>query len=126
MSESTGQPAGGAEFSIDLNENSASLKIGPDIYLRILSKAMGQTQKDIADLETALPVGDFANVQAIAHRLKGDYDNMRITVLSNIAKEMNEISKTSQDKDLLTKRLGDFKKHFTQLQQFIKARTENG
>ncbi len=107
------------EFRIDLDQNSASLKISKEIYLRILDKALGQTQKDILDLEAALPIADFSKVESIAHRWKGDYDNMRLTVLSSIARKINEIAKTTQDKEKLTQLISEFKIYYQQLQKFM-------
>jgi HPt (histidine-containing phosphotransfer) domain-containing protein len=112
-------PESDKQLVFDLTQNSASLHIGEDIYLRILGKAVTQTQNDISDLEKAIMGGDFEKIRAIAHRLKGDYDNMRISSLSTIAKEINEIAKTSQDKDRLSALVLDFNKLFEQLKEKI-------
>ena len=104
---------------INIEQNSASLKLNKEIYLKILAKATGQTQQDIRDIETALPSNDFDKVQAISHRWKGDYDNMRITALSSLAKQLNEISRTTKDKEKLARLFGEFKNCFQQLQQLV-------
>ena len=104
---------------IDLEQNSKDLKIGKDIYVRILSKAMDQTKQDIQELEAALPVENFDLIQAISHRWKGDYDNMRIVTLSSVAKEMNEIVRSSQDKERIVVLLDDFRSAFAKLQEVI-------
>lgn len=96
--------------------NAACLKIPKDIYLRILSKAVAQTQVDIRDLEAALPVNDMDKVQSISHRWKGDYDNMRVSVLSAIAKKLNEEVKTTRDKDNILALLGEFRAQFSLLE----------
>ncbi len=108
-------------FSIDLDQNSASLSIPKDIYLRILRKAIEQTRKDISDLEAALSADDIATVQSISHRLKGDYANMRILTLSAIAKQINDMSKEKKDKEALTALLNDFKSDFQQVCRFLEA-----
>ena len=110
-------------ISIDLDQNSASLSISKEIYLRILNKAVLQTQKDIAEMEEALPVADFTKLQSISHRLKGDYGNMRLAGLSGLAKEMNEIAKASQDKERFRMLLNDFKNLFLQLESFLKGQS---
>ena len=107
------------EFSLDLVENSASLKISKEIYLRILSKAIVQTEQDLKDLDAALPVSDFSKVQSIAHRLKGDYANMRVMPLSVIAKQINDIARTSQDKQQLNDLAYQFKDYFRNLKNYI-------
>ena len=109
----------GRDLVVDVAQNSASLHISEEIYVRILGKALTQTTQDLTDLEAAIPLDDFEKVRAIAHRLKGDYDNMRITVLSGLAKEINEIAKTSKDKDLLMKSVSEFSRLFEQLKQKI-------
>ena len=60
-------------------------------------------------MEAALPADDLPAVQAISHRLKGDYDNLRITALAHAAKEINYIAKTSNDKLLIYEYLAKFK-----------------
>jgi len=105
---------------VDLDQNCASLKISRDIYIRILSKAMDQTKQDIKDFEEALPIDEFDRIQAITHRWKGDYDNMRIKYLSNIAHNMNNLVRAvPQDKEKLSLLLEDFRVYFKKLQKFI-------
>ncbi len=96
--------------------NAESLKISKDIYLRILGKAVAQTQNDIKDLESALPVSDIEKLQSISHRLKGDYDNMRVTVLSTIARELNLETKAGRDKQKMFELITQFKINFAQLE----------
>lgn len=108
---------------LDILQNCASLHISEDIYLRILGKAVEQTQRDMVELEAAIPGEDFDKIRAIAHRLKGDYDNMRIPVLSLIAKEINEIAKTSKDKERLWRLLVEFNALFEQLKDKITKRS---
>jgi len=102
-------------------ENSDSLKIPKDIYLRILGKAVSQTQTDIKDFETALPVADFDKIQSISHRWKGDYDNMRVTTLAMIAREMNLEVKNGRDKEKIAQSLVKFKNIFVQLETELAA-----
>jgi len=109
------------ELAINLEENSASLKIPKEIYLRILEKAATQTRDDINHMEEALPLADFTKLQSISHRLKGDYGNMRLTELSGIAKEMNEIAKAGQDKENFRTQLNLFKNAFLQLENLLKG-----
>lgn len=97
-------------------QNADSLKIPKDIYLRILGKAVTQTLTDIKDMETALPVADFDKMQSITHRWKGDYDNMRITTLSMLAREMNQEIKNGKDKEKVAEILTKFKDIFFRLE----------
>lgn len=118
---SQNHPSTNKPSSFNFDENCAALKISRDIYLRILAKAVEQTEKDLQDIATALPIDNFESVQAIAHRLKGDYGNLRIMTLSSVAKQLNDIAKTTKDKDqsiLLLKALQD---DFLQLQQALRA-----
>lgn len=110
------------QLVFDIAQNSASLHIGEEIYLRIMGKALTQTTQDIVDLESAIPLDDFEKIRAIAHRLKGDYDNMRIPVLSAIAKDINEAAKASKDRDSLMKLVSEFSGLFEQLKEKISKR----
>lgn len=107
-------------FSIDVKQNAATLSIGKDIYLRILRKALEQSTQDIQDLTAALSTGDFDKIQSLSHRFKGDYDNLRIPELSSVAKKINEISKTTKDREQVELLFSDFKGTFEKLQQFIR------
>jgi HPt (histidine-containing phosphotransfer) domain-containing protein len=118
LHQSTPQP-----FILDLEQNSSTLSISKEIYLRILSKAVRQTQKDMTALDTSLAEGDFKTVQAISHRLKGDFDNMRIVALSSLAAQINEMAKSNQDVQKMQKHLEAFKIYFRQLQDFLAGQT---
>lgn len=76
-----------------MDEACRELKISKEIYCRILKKAFEQTSGDLEKLRTAHSSGDVATIQAISHRLKGDYANLRITALSKIAEELNILAK---------------------------------
>ena len=106
-------------LKLEIAQNSSSLSISPEIYLRILQKAVQQTAQDIREMEAALPVDDFTKVKAVAHKMKGDYDNLRITDMSNIAREIDEIAKASQDKEKVAVLLNEFLLYFQQLKAFI-------
>lgn len=103
----------------NVEENCVALKINREIYLRILAKAVEQTERDILELEAALPVENFEKVQAIAHRLKGDYGNMRVEALSTVARDLNNVAKTTKDKEQSSHLLKTFKDTFQKLQKAL-------
>ncbi|MDP2654271.1 MAG: Hpt domain-containing protein [Candidatus Omnitrophota bacterium] len=104
-----------SRLNLDIRQSSAALQISEEIYLRILGKAVEQTTRDLSDLATAIAADDYEKIRAIGHRLKGDYDNMRITALSSVARQMNEIAKTSKDKTALQGCLTDLQTLFNEL-----------
>ncbi len=97
-------------------ENAESLKISKDIYLRILGKAVAQTQVDVKDMQAALLSVDLEKIQSISHRWKGDYDNMRITPLAMVAKQLNQEVKAGHDNEKMAAFLVAFKDVFFQLE----------
>ena len=105
------------------DQNAESLKIPREIYLRILGKAVTQTQTDIKDMEAALPFADFDKIQSISHRWKGDYDNMRITPLAILARQLNLEVKTGRDKEKIVEFLTQFTQVFFQLETELAAFT---
>lgn len=112
----------GATPAFDLEKNCASLKISKEIYLRILGKAVQQTSQDLRDLNTALKADDKETIQRISHRLKGDYDNLRLSDMAQIARGMNEMIKADQyDKLSMSRSYQQFLTLFMQLQQFMKT-----
>lgn len=106
----------------DAQLNAETLKIPKDIYLRILAKAVAQTQIDIQEMETAFPSADFEKIQAISHRWKGDYDNMRIAPLAQVAKTINQEVKMTRDTQKLLDFFNEFKNQFSQLQVELTSR----
>ncbi len=104
---------------LDISQNSSSLHIAPAIYVRILQKAVEQTSQDIKEIESALPVSDYEKMQTISHKLKGDYDNLRITMLSLLAKQINDMAKAQQDSERIVMLLDEFVAYFEQLKQIV-------
>jgi len=82
-----------AEECFDIARACEELKIDKTIYLRIVFRAIDQTLNDLKQLHQANQDGDIASVQAISHRLKGDYANLRINHLSDIARQLNILAK---------------------------------
>ncbi len=109
---------------IDIDANSASLKIEGKIYVKILTRAVEQTRGDLTALESAIPIGDTATIQAVSHRLKGDYDNLRVAPLAEAARELNETVKAGADKDRMAEAFGRFKDFFQRLDAFLQERVE--
>jgi len=106
-------------MNINFDENSASLKIEKNIYLRILQKAIDQTHKDFPQFESALTADDFETMQSISHRLKGDFGNLRIEELSSVAKEINEQTKSSRDKEKIAGLFEEFRTRFLELEKVV-------
>ncbi len=106
------------------DQNAETLKIPKHIYLRILGKAVLQTQTDMKDMHAALPFSNYDIIQSISHRWKGDYDNMRITSLSVIAKELNQEVKAGRDKDKIVQLISQFGEVFLQLEAELASYTK--
>lgn len=105
----------------DLEKNSQELKITIDIYRRILTSAIEQTQNDITDIESVLADAEFEKIGEISHRIKGDYGNMRIEQLSSLARKMERVSKEEKDKEQLQMLIDEFKNSFSQLTTILQA-----
>ncbi len=108
-----------ATLNFNAEQNSASLGITPAIYFRILQKAVAQTTEDLKKMEAALPVNDFTVIKAVTHKLKGDYDNLRITNMSDLAREMDELAKKEQSNDVILELLEKFTAYFEQLKKIV-------
>lgn len=106
-------------MDVDFEKNSGSLKISQDIYLRILRKAVEQTHRDLAQFEGALQADDFETLKSISHRLKGDYDNLRITDLSSLARAINDSAKSGGDKEKIAGWFEEFRKRFRELESLV-------
>lgn len=112
---------GSPQLNINIEANSKDLNIKPQIYVRVLQKAVLQTSQDILALETALPVDDYDQVKAIAHKFKGDYDNLRITDMSSLARQIEDIAKNSRDKEKIAGLTQNFIGYFDQLKKIVEA-----
>ena len=106
-------------LTFNIAENSKSLNISEAIYLRILQKEITQTTQDIKLLEEAIPLGDFDKVAALSHKFKGDYDNLRITQMAQLAKGMNALAKTTMDKEKTAGLFNEFISCFDQLKGVV-------
>jgi|GEM_PF-2699373 len=106
-------------LALNIEQNSQSLNITSAIYLRILKRAVQQTSEDIKQMEAALPINDFEVIKAVSHKLKGDYDNLRLSDLSNIARKMEEVAKNEQDNEKILEFLNEFIVYFEQLKQVM-------
>jgi len=71
-----------------------ALKISEPIYLKIVRKALDQTSADLVELKKAYDANDLASIQSVSHRLKGDYANLRMELLSQIARHLNDLCRT--------------------------------
>ena len=110
---------GPGDFTLDVDAISAELQIGRDVYIRIVTKAIPQTEQDLADLEASLSAGDYIRIAAIAHRLKGTFDNMRITAIAMLARRMNDSAKTSSGSDDIALLLNQCKGYFEKLKALV-------
>ena len=107
------------DMSINIEKNCLNLNINKEIYLRILDKAITQTNDDIQMIDQAFTSHDVDKIQTISHRWKGDYDNLRIVELSNIAKELNLIARTNKDMTQMQKLYETFRANFVSLKKFV-------
>jgi HPt (histidine-containing phosphotransfer) domain-containing protein len=108
---------------LNIDENSAAIKISRQIYVRILGKAIEQSEKDLQELEQAFSKDQFEIVQTISHRLKGDYGNLRIAAFSEIARQINEVSKTTKDRNQTGQLVNALKEQFEELKTAFKETT---
>ena len=111
-------------FNLDVERNSNILKISKELYLKILGKAITQTEQDLHNVEAALPLDQFATIEAVTHRWKGDFDNLRVTALSDLAKQMNQLARLNQDKEKIVELLNQFREYFVDLSQFVSNRKQ--
>jgi len=107
------------QLNFNIKENCTDLSIDQNIYLRILDKAITQTNEDIKCLKESLAQADIDTIQSISHRLKGDFANLRIDELSTIAKDINNISKSDKNINRMAELLSSFHKKFDILTQMV-------
>ena len=107
-------------ITFNFEQNSATLKINPLIYVRIARAAVQQAQEDRTALDNALANSDWAKVQEISHRWKGDFANLRLSDLSELARQLNEIAKASvQDMNQAGALYGQFKEVLQHLEKAL-------
>jgi len=101
----------------DFQKNSAALKIDTLVYLRILNAAVTQTQNDFPAADAALSRRDTATLQTLSHRWKGDFDNLRVTALADIARQINAAAKIGEFNSGLEEDYRKFKSVFEELRE---------
>ena len=102
---------------INKTDISEKLRIPQQVYERIVRNSFEPTQQDMKDIDGALAKEDYETVHRIAHRLKGTYGNLRLTILSAIAQEMNDISKSNPNKERIVQLLNQFRVNFEQMKK---------
>ena len=108
-------------INIDLESICTDLCITKEIYIRIITKAFDQTDDDIQSISNALANNDFETISAATHRLKGDYNNMRLSELALIAKKIEEISKNNKNIEEIGLLLEEFKVLYNKIKNFISS-----
>jgi len=73
------------------------LKIPKEIYLKILGRAIEQTTTDLSGMAEAFQSGSVERLQAVSHKIKGDYGNLRVLPISETAKQLNDLTRASYD-----------------------------
>lgn len=75
--------------TINFSENSASLAIPINTYMRILKMAVDKIDEDVPDMKSAIHNGSRDKAQELSHRWKGDLANLRLDDLSKAAGILN-------------------------------------
>lgn len=83
---------------IDTDLACSELKIPKEIYLKILGRAIEQTTTDLSGLLEALQSGSVERLQALSHKIKGDYGNLRVKPISETAKQLNDLCREAYDR----------------------------
>ncbi len=104
-----------------IKENSRTLHIAPEVYLKILSSSINQGEKDIKELESAIGSENFSLIQPLAHRLKGVYGNLRLEALYKTAEAIDSFAKEHRDIERIREQFVLFKKAFEELRMNVVA-----
>ena len=104
---------------VDIQRACDELKIGKEIYLRIARRALDQTGNDIGSLRLAHQSSDIDQIKAIAHKLKGDYGNLRIDSLSCIARKLDALAKDNYDGESAAALIEEFVMIADQITKFL-------
>jgi len=99
-----------------------ALKISEAIYLKIVARAIEQTSLDLVALKQAYESSDLQSLQAISHRLKGDYANLRADLLSQIARHLNDLSRGDYRPEQAGVLIHEFEEAFQQFKVFIEKK----
>lgn len=110
------------EEAFNIQNACAELKIGEDTYLRIMRRAFTQTDNDLEELKKAYQKEDLEGIQAISHRLKGDYANLRVERLAVIAKALSDLLKASYDHQKSGELIEDFSEHYLIVKDFVQKK----
>jgi len=103
----------------DIKAISGKLHIPPEVYERIIRNSLVTTQKDLDDLKAAMAEDNYKEMQAIAHRLKGIYSNLRVEELHAAAEQMEAAAKTGKKKNDFIRFFEEFGAHFAELKDFL-------
>ena len=106
----------------DWGQQAASLGLPVDIYRSFLEKALDEGGKLIDEIEQALEKNDRELIRARAHRLKGDFGNLRMGDLMAAAQELNErASDENTDEDSLRALIDQLKDRVETARRWLKV-----
>lgn len=120
MTDSQNQDSNELDIQSAIQRFSEEMHIDADMYKKILQSTVDTTVPDLPKLEQAIDAGDFETIQAISHRLKGTFLNLR---LENIAAPMVEIDALSKAREGLEAMKPHLEK-FNGLFQILKSALE--
>ena len=81
----------------------------------IVPNFMNGRKKDIVTLDTAIKEKNFAEIQSVGHKLKGNAGSYGFDGLSEIVAGMEKAAK-EQKLDIIEKLYADYKSHLEQIQ----------
>ncbi|MBF0503588.1 MAG: Hpt domain-containing protein [Candidatus Omnitrophica bacterium] len=112
---SMGQEKTGNSFDEMIQQNSKALQLPVLIYLRIASSAIKEAEADIANLEKAIAGNDFTSIDQASHQIKGVFANLRLTVISEPATDINNWARQQANIDQMKEALTGLKTAYEKL-----------
>jgi len=82
-----------------INEIVSGLKLPPAIAAKLLNQYLETLPKDVAQLKESIEEEDYQGAAKTAHSIKGASGNLRITKISQLAGELEQILKSEQNVD---------------------------
>jgi HPt (histidine-containing phosphotransfer) domain-containing protein len=113
---------GDSKLDIDeiIKKASQELSLDEETYVSFLNTLFTEGSEDIQKFSEAVESEDFETIQALSHRLKGEYGNIRLNVLAEPAVEIHNLTLNGGSIEQIRTSFAQLHSAYTQLRDAFK------
>ncbi len=110
-----------AQVKEKLSAAAAEMELPLEVFMEIVGESMGPTAEDMVKLGEVVESGNYEDIQAISHKMKGTFGNLRLDSLVGNAGRINDLSKNAEGIDEIKQLYSALQKDFDEFIAIIKT-----